>query len=356
MALKKSLIQRLFNVSRITRLVTANGRTSSPQAAVRAAALNIHETPNNLAHDPGDNGVFRRYFYSHSAAASAPEIRFLPTGEKLLEKLRGMDVARERIRLDDLRPPVADEVEDEPGEVTVADARKILLLSQLEMVKSRLRQIEKSCVSYSEFLQICVKEASNEEQGIEFSKLLDSSGAVIVLGNTVFLRPQQVMKAIQGLIPLPSSHSAPNDPIILKEFQEMEQQKSAIDKKAESLARRELCCGLGFLVVQTAAFMRLTFWELTWDVMEPICFYVTSMYFMCGYAFFLRTSKEPSFEGFFRSRSNAKQRRLMKLRNFDLERYNELKRACYPDSVAPQERDASFGSSILDHPRRTLTF
>ncbi|XP_073143970.1 calcium uniporter protein 2, mitochondrial-like [Henckelia pumila] len=349
MAFKKSLIQRLFNVSRITRPASANGRISSPQTA----ALNLHETPNKLAHDPGDNGVFRRYFYSHSAAASPPAIRLFPAGEKLLEKIRGIDVARERIRLDDLRPPVAEEMEEQPGEMTVEDARKILLLSQLEMVKSRLRQIEKSCVSYSEFLQICVEEASNEEQGIEFSKLLDKSGAVIVLGNTVFLRPQQVMKAIQGLIPLPSFHSAPNDPTMLKEFQEMEQQKSAIDKKAESLAKRELWCGLGFLVVQTAAFMRLTFWELTWDVMEPICFYVTSMYFMSGYAFFLRTSKEPSFEGFFQSRFDTKQKRLMKLRNFDLERYDELKKACRSDSFAPLERGVS-RSWILDHPRRTL--
>ncbi|XP_075501283.1 calcium uniporter protein 3, mitochondrial-like [Primulina tabacum] len=351
MAFKKSLIQHLFNVSRITRLASANGRIPSPEPAVRAAALNLHEMPNELALDPGDKGLFRRYFYSHSAAASPPEIRFFPTGEKLLEKLRGMDAARERIRLDDLRPPLAEE--EDPGEVTVEDARKILLLSQLEMVKSRLRQIENSRVSYSEFLQICVKEASNEEQGIEFTKLLDKSGAVIVLGNTVFLRPQQVMKAIQGLIPLSSLHTALNDPTILEEFQEMEQQKSAIDKKAEALAKRELWCGLGFLVVQTAAFMRLTFWELTWDVMEPICFYVTSMYFMCGYAFFLRTSKEPSFEGFFQSRFNTKQKRLMKLRNFDSERYNELKKACYSDSLAPQERDMSFGSSLLDRHRRT---
>jgi len=83
-------------------------------------------------------------------------------------------------------------------------------------------------------------------------------------------------------------------------------------------------------VVQTAAFMRLTFWELSWDVMEPICFYVTSFYFMLGYAFFLRTSKEPSFEGFFQSRFSAKQKRLIKACNFDLEKYNELRKAFYP--------------------------
>jgi hypothetical protein len=108
----------------------------------------------------------------------------------------------------------------------------------------------------------------------------------------------------------------------------MEAQKVDIDRAAASQVRRELWCGLAYLVVQTAGFIRLTFWELSWDVMEPICFYVTSMYFMAGYAFFLRTKKEPSFEGFFESRFAAKQKRLMQARGFDLRRYDELRRAC----------------------------
>ena len=118
----------------------------------------------------------------------------------------------------------------------------------------------------------------------------------------------------------------------MKELEEMEKEKVVIDKKADELVRRELWGGLSFLVVQTAAFMRLTFWELSWDVMEPICFFVTSAYFMGGYTFFLRTSTEPSFEGYYKSRFIAKQKRLMKLHNFDIARYNDLKAACPSNS------------------------
>ncbi|KAK9669929.1 hypothetical protein RND81_13G164600 [Saponaria officinalis] len=140
----------------------------------------------------------------------------------------------------------------------------------------------------------------------------------------------QVAKAIHSIIAPPVS-TGHND-LRRKELEQMEEQKAEIDLKAESLVRRELWVGLGYMVVQTAAFMRLTFWELSWDVMEPICFYVTSAYFMLGYAFFLRTSKEPSFEGFFKSRFSAKQKRLMKAREFDLERYNELRKVVYSQS------------------------
>ncbi|OWM76822.1 hypothetical protein CDL15_Pgr026334 [Punica granatum] len=87
----------------------------------------------------------------------------------------------------------------------------------------------------------------------------------------------------------------------------MEEHKSAIDRKARVQVLAELYCGLGFLVAQMLAFMRLTFWELTWDVMEPICFFVTSLHFALAYGFFLGTSTEPSFKGYFNQRFRTKQ-------------------------------------------------
>lgn len=58
----------------------------------------------------------------------------------------------------------------------------------------------------------------------------------------------------------------------------MEKLTASIDQKANTMVCRELWSDLGFLVVQTARFMRLTFWELSWDVVEPIFFYLSSMY------------------------------------------------------------------------------
>ena len=136
-----------------------------------------------------------------------------------------------------------------------------------------------------------------------------------------------------------------------RELEAMEAQKADIDLVAAAKVRRELWCGLAYLVVQTAGFMRLTFWELSWDVMEPICFYVTSMYFMAGYAFFLRTKKEPSFEGFFESRFEAKQKRVMLARGFDLRRYGELRRACGVPPLRAQAQTpcASAGAQESGH-------
>lgn len=138
----------------------------------------------------------------------------------------------------------------------------------------------------------------------------------------------QVVKAIEKAIPMPRALPvAENDPA-RQELKAMEAVKVDIDRTATLQVRRELWGGLAALALQTAGFMRLTFWELSWDVMEPICFFVTSTYFMAGYAFFLRTKREPSFEGFFQSRFLVKQKRLMKARDFDMRRYSELRQAC----------------------------
>lgn len=124
----------------------------------------------------------------------------------------------------------------------------------------------------------------------------------------------------------------PNDPR-RKELEQMENQKAMIDQKAKALVRGELYCGLGFLVAQTLGFMRLTFWELSWDVMEPICFFVTSLHFAIAYGFFLRTSTEPTFEGYFHRRFKSKQEKLMKVHNFDVDKYNNLRKLFYPESL-----------------------
>ncbi|CAL5197625.1 unnamed protein product [Lathyrus oleraceus] len=315
MAFKKTLTQRLLNITKMSSQSLSNCRISSSSLQSRIPST---AAKRDIAPEPGDDGVFRRFL--HKRAGFLPEVRSpRPTGDSLIQKLREMDIARNRIRLDGLSPP-----EKEETAVEVQDVRKLLRAAQLEAVKSKLRKIQQNCVTYSEFIQMCGENCSDQEQAKQIAKILDDSATVIILGDVVFLKPEQVAKTIQALLPVPGQK--PND-VETKELEEMEKVKAAIDNKADSRVRRELWGGLGFLMVQTLAFMRLTFWELNWDVMEPICFYVTSMYFMAGYTFFMRTSKEPCFEGFYQSRFSTKQKRLMKLHNFDIARYNQLKDA-----------------------------
>ncbi|KAE8655117.1 Calcium uniporter protein 2 [Hibiscus syriacus] len=341
MALRKTLAEKLCNVSKISSQALTNCRISSPAVQNRMAQKPAKATT-TMTVDPRDgncngNGMFRRFL--HKGTTASPATRKLPVGEDLMERLREIDMCRDRIRLEGLIP-VFEAMPEVPA-LSAQEAKKLLRAAQLEVVKSKLREIGRNWISYSDFIRICGESCSDQEQGLQYAKLLDESGNVIVLGNLVLLRSEQVAKALGGLIPLPGS--IPNDPR-RKELMELEKKKAIIDSKADSMVRRELWLGLAFLVVQTAGFMRLTFWELTWDVMEPICFYLTSMYFMAGYAFFLRTSKEPSFEGFYKSRFTTKQRKLIHAYNFDIQRYNELK-TVFPSTL----QQPSSTSSVSFH-------
>ncbi|KAM0012071.1 putative calcium uniporter protein [Helianthus debilis subsp. tardiflorus] len=329
MAIKQTLIHRIFNLCNnhnFSHQTLRHCRISSATAAVHVLPP---PNPDPPAPDPGHSTLFRRFLHRNQVNISPDILR--PRNESMLEKLKEMDITRGRIRLDVLSPPPPE------AEITAADARKILRVSQIEKVKARLNSRCENHVSYDEFVEICVEGCANRDLGLDLAKVLDDSGFVIVLGDVVFLKPEQgrmrnqmlkrVVKAIYGL--LPPNSPATHNPLV-KELEEMERWKAAIDTKAKKMVQRELWGGLAYLMVQTAGFMRLTFWELSWDVMEPICFYVTSIYFMGGYAFFLRTAKEPSFEGFFQSRFSSKQKKLMKREGFDVEKYKELREACYP--------------------------
>lgn len=48
-----------------------------------------------------------------------------------------------------------------------------------------------------------------------------------------------------------------------------------------------LWAGLVLLITQWSLFLRLTFWELSWDVMEPISYFFTSLWGILAYCYFL---------------------------------------------------------------------
>ncbi|KAK4393397.1 Calcium uniporter protein 2, mitochondrial [Sesamum angolense] len=348
MAFKKTLAQRLFGISRISNRALTNCRVSSPCTAVQSKALNHQTTtPNRLAPDPGDDGIFRRHLHRFSAATS-PGLRFLPTGENLLEKLREMDIARDRIRLDGLRP-AAPEEEAPAAEVTLSlkDAVKILRLSQLETVKSRLRQIEKDCISHPEFLEICAKECSSVDQAEELAKMLDVSGSVIVLGNIVFLRPEQDLLKRDG----GESHPRPNPYPLTNPPRRSDQgtpgtgetegghrQKSGIERSSGTMVWIRLS-GCPNSSLHEANILG-TFMGCNGTYL--LLRYILVLH---GRIRILPYNTEP-FEGFFQSRFSAKQKRLMKAQNFDVGRYNELKKlACFSPQSPGMNAVMSLASS-----------
>lgn len=170
MAFKKTLAKRLLNITKIS-----NYRISS---SVRSP----NPSKPGIAPDPGDNGIFRRFLHKRPVFLS--ELR-QPSANTILPRLREMDIARSRIRLDGLTPP-------EKLKLAPNDMRKLLRHVRLEAVKSKLRDIPQSCITYSEFFRICDEICSDPEEARSIAQMLEDSSSVMIFGDVVHLRPEKV--------------------------------------------------------------------------------------------------------------------------------------------------------------------
>ena len=118
----------------------------------------------------------------------------------------------------------------------------------------------------------------------------------------------------------------PEDNPVKVEFDKLRSMKEEIDVLAHKQVRKILWCGLGYSVVQIGLFFRLTFWEFSWDVMEPITFFTTATGIIVGYGYFLMTSRDPTYQDFMKRLFLSRQRKLLKSRKFDVERFKELEK------------------------------
>jgi len=54
--------------------------------------------------------------------------------------------------------------------------------------------------------------------------------------------------------------------------------------------------GLGLMSVQFGILARLTWWEYSWDIMEPVTYFVTYGTAMLAYAYFVFTKQVPAYK------------------------------------------------------------
>ncbi|KAE8715155.1 Calcium uniporter protein 5 [Hibiscus syriacus] len=179
--------------------------------------------------------------------------------------------------------------------VTFADARKLMRLVNVESLKTKLGMEGKEVVGYSELLKACesMGVARSLDEVIAFARVLDEAGVVLLFRDKVYLHPDKVVDLIRRAVPL--ALFAENDPL-RDELKSLQEKKEEIDVQAHKQVRGILWCGLGFSVLQVGLFFRLTFWEFSWDVMEPIAFFTTTTGIVIGYAYFLFTSRDPSLK------------------------------------------------------------
>lgn len=142
----------------------------------------------------------------------------------------------------------------------------------------------------------------------------------------------QVVDLVRRAMPLAL---LPDDDPRMDELKKLQERKAELDVMAHKQVRNILWGGLGFSMLQVGLFFRLTFWEFSWDVMEPIAFFTTTTGVVLGYAYFLFTSRDPTYQDLMKRLFLRRQKKLIKKHSFDIARFMELQRQCKSSLDAP---------------------
>ncbi|KAL6967868.1 hypothetical protein U1Q18_033678 [Sarracenia purpurea var. burkii] len=217
--------------------------------------------------------------------------------------------------------------EGEKEIISAEEAKKLMRLVNVEDLKTKLGAGEKEMIGYSELLRVCktIGVAKTHDEAAAFAGVLDHAGVVLLFRDKVFLHPDKVVDQVRRAVPL--ALTAEDDPR-KDELKRLQEKKKEIDMLAHKHVRRILWSGLGFLVVQVGLFFRLTFWEFSWDIMEPITFFTTTTGIIIGYAYFMFTSRDPTYQDLMQRLFLSRQRQLMKKHDFDVSRFVELQMKC----------------------------
>ena len=161
-------------------------------------------------------------------------------------------------------------------------------------------------------------------------KMLEDAGLVLVLEDMVYLHPRDVTSAVLRVLPgVPAKVYGVTTGDLEKmraEFDDFHNQYTEAKRRAESRSRMIVASGLILLCCQLAAFVRLTYYEFSWDVMEPISYFVGLTNAITVYIYYLWNRTDFSYESWERRLEGKHTEDYLRRRGVDLERYSALVR------------------------------
>lgn len=183
-------------------------------------------------------------------------------------------------------------------------------------------------MTYGELLDFikAQKAAATEDEAEERAEVLAKAGVVLRFNGMVYLRPQEVAELVYKLLPSDPHKAAHNLEVVEQELAAMDQQHKQIQNHAQRWSRRWLVAGCTALALQLVGFTYLTWWELSWDVMEPVAYMLSLFYSLVAYCYFLWTRscfEQKEFGDYWEQQVLEKR---MAAAGFDLDKYQHLMR------------------------------
>merc|ERR1712223_822260 len=110
-----------------------------------------------------------------------------------------------------------------------------------------------------------------------------------------------------------------------KELEPLEAQRSEILRHADERTSTITWVGLGLMSIQFGILARLTWWEYSWDIMEPVTYFVTYGTAIACYAYFVLTRQDYLLPDVRDRQYLLSFHKKAKKHDWDISKYNSLK-------------------------------
>lgn len=213
----------------------------------------------------------------------------------------------------------------------------LLKKAQYRQVVDALQKQSRVKVPYAEYLEIAKSHGLDEAEAKQLSKALHESGQILHftqsadLSNTLIVKPAELTASVLKLLDIHGKYShkfiadaTTKLAALQEELKPLEATRSDIVKRAYAHADRILLLCFGYLLLQGAAVARLTWWELSWDIMEPVTYMLTFSTAALGFSYFLFTKNEYTYESLRDRLARRRRDKLFKKLGFDENKYQSL--------------------------------
>eukprot|EP00030_Apusomonadida_sp_AF-17_P007248 a738_16.p1 GENE.a738_16~~a738_16.p1 ORF type:complete len:403 (+),score=138.88 a738_16:31-1209(+) len=214
---------------------------------------------------------------------------------------------------------------DDVGDGGALDLGVIAKKRAFQATLSELRGAGRAEVTVAELVRAAAEHHLTESEALAMLRASHASGAVLhfygdsQLHPLVFLEPDAAYGFTKGLVPAERREAlAQRLAAVDLRLATLLPEHQRLDRKASRHAMAMLWLGFGGVLVQLVGIARLTWWEFSWDIMEPISYCASAFQGIVLYSFYQVLNRNPdskvSVKEFLHDRKLAK---LYKKTGFD---------------------------------------
>jgi hypothetical protein len=137
---------------------------------------------------------------------------------------------------------------------------------------------------------------ASDEDGRRILTAMAASGLILKAGDVVYMDPGGIAKTLRSVLPIDVPLMKRRLEEVVREVGPMVELKERVEAKARRKSMLVNTAFLGFLSIQWGVFIRLCYWELSWDVVEPLGFFAGGLTTIVGFAWAIMTRRSFSYE------------------------------------------------------------